>query len=174
MRQPSIRLRAMREMPTCENFVAWRPSSHVNVSPATTITLPNLDRLWHETLGDPRVAIGVLDGPVDVAHPAFAQANLELVDAGIAPVAREGPAAEHGTHVASVIFAGHGSGPLRGIAPSCRGVIIPIFADGPRGTIRTASQFDLARAIDLAMTRGVSVISISSGQFRPSGAAHPT
>jgi cyanobactin maturation PatA/PatG family protease len=138
------------------------------------MTLPKLDRLWHETLGDPRVAIGVLDGPVDVAHPAFAQANLELVDAGIAPVAREGPAAEHGTHVASVIFARHGPGPLRGIAPSCRGVIIPVFADGPGGTIRPASQFDLARAIDLAMTRGVSVISISGGQFRPSGAAHPT
>ena len=138
------------------------------------MTLPILDRLWQETLGDPRVAIGILDGPVDVAHPAFARADLELVDAGIMPVAREGPAAEHGTHVASVIFAGHGPGPLRGIAPGCRGVIIPVFADGPGGTIRTASQFDLARAIDLAMTRGVSVISISGGQFRPSGAAHPT
>ena len=137
------------------------------------MTLPRLDGLWRETLGDPRVAIGVLDGPVDVAHPAFARADLELVDTGIMPVAREGPAAEHGTHVASVIFAGHGQGPLRGIAPDCRGVIIPIFADGPGGTIRSASQFDLARAIDLAMTRGVSVISISGGQFRPSGAAHP-
>ena len=136
--------------------------------------LPRLDGLWRETLGDPRVTIGVLDGPVDVAHPAFTRADLELVDAGIMPVAREGPAAEHGTHVASVIFAGHGQGPLRGIAPGCRGVIIPIFADGPGETIRSASQFDLARAIDLAMTRGVSVISISGGQFRPSGAAHPT
>ena len=138
------------------------------------MTLPRLDGLWRETLGDPRVVIGVLDGPVDVAHPAFARADLELVDAGIMPVAREGPAAEHGTHVASVIFAGHGQGPLRGIAPGCRGVIIPIFADGPGGTVRSASQFDLARAIDLAMTRGASVISISGGQFRPSGAAHPT
>ncbi|HMB07294.1 MAG TPA: PatA/PatG family cyanobactin maturation protease, partial [Isosphaeraceae bacterium] len=136
--------------------------------------LLGLDRLWRETLGDPRIAIAVLDGPVDVAHPAFSRADLELVDAGIMPVAREGPAAEHGTHVAGVIFAGHGQGPLRGIAPSCRGVIIPVFADGSGGTIRSASQFDLARAIDLAMTRRVSVISISGGQFRPSGAAHPT
>ena len=136
--------------------------------------LAGLDKLWHETQGDPRVAIGVLDGPVDVAHPAFSQAHLKLVDAGIVPMAREGLAAQHGTHVASVIFAGHGQGPLQGIAPGCRGVIIPIFADGPGGTIRTASQFDLARAIDLAMTQGVSVISISGGQFRPSGAAHPT
>ena len=106
--------------------------------------LVGLDDLWHKTQGDPRVAIGVLDGPVDVAHPAFSRADLELVDAGVVPMAREGPAAEHGTHVASVIFAGHGQGPLRGIAPSCQGVIIPVFADGPGGTIRTASQFDLA------------------------------
>jgi subtilisin family serine protease len=97
------------------------------------MTLPILDRLWQETMGDPRVAIGILDGPVDVAHPAFARADLELVDAGIMPVAREGPAAEHGTHVASVIFAGHGQGPLRGIAPGCRGVIIPVFADRAGG-----------------------------------------
>ena len=138
------------------------------------MSIPRLDEIWRETVGDPRIAIAVLDGPIDTSHPCFLGANLELIDAGIAPEAREGPAAQHGTHVVSVIFAQHGAGPLRGIAPGCRGVIIPVFADGPKGMIRSASQFDLARAIDLAMSRGVFVISISGGQIRPSGAAHPT
>lgn len=31
--------------------------------------LPDLKQLWDETLGDPRVCIAVLDGPVDTAHP---------------------------------------------------------------------------------------------------------
>jgi cyanobactin maturation PatA/PatG family protease len=138
------------------------------------MSLRRLDAVWRETVGDPRIAIAVLDGPIDTSHPCFWGADLELIDAGIAPEACEGPAAQHGTHVVSVIFAQHGAGPLRGIAPGCRGVVIPVFADGPNGMIRSASQFDLARAIDLAMSRGVSVISISGGQIRPSGAAHPT
>ena len=134
----------------------------------------SIGRYLAETVGDPRIAIAVLGGPIDASHPCFMGANLELIDAGVAPEAREGLAAQHGTHVVSVIFAQHGAGPLRGIAPGCRGVIIPVFADRPNGMIRSASQFDLALAIDLAMSRGVSVISISGGQIRPSARRSPT
>ena len=36
--------------------------------------------LWNETLGDPSICIAVLDGPVDVAHPSLAGANLTILE----------------------------------------------------------------------------------------------
>ena len=33
--------------------------------------LRDLRSLWSLTLGDPRVCIAVLDGPVDLTHPCF-------------------------------------------------------------------------------------------------------
>lgn len=153
---------------------ALREGSLTSTGPARDgMHVLGLHGIWSHTLGDPRIAIAVLDGPFDASHPCFQGARLELIDVGIPPEASHGPSARHGTHVLSVIFARHGADPLHGIAPGCRGVVIPVFSDGPNGTLRPASQIDLARAIDLAMSRRVSVISISGGQFRPSGGAHP-
>src|SRR5262249_48752261 len=118
---------------------------------------PGLSTLWLETLGDPRVCVAVLDDPIDRAHPSFHGADLELLHT-LAPATEErGPALAHGTHVASVIFGQHG-GLVRGIAPRCRGVIAPIFASAPQGTIAPCSQLDLARAITQAVERGAHII----------------
>lgn len=72
----------------------------------------------------------------------------------------------HGTHVASVIFGQPGSS-VTGIAPQCRGLIVPVFADG-RGS---ASQLDLARAIEQAANAGAHVINLSGGQLTDYGEA---
>src|SRR5439155_26143086 len=81
-------------------------------------------------------------------------------------------ATQHGTHVASVIF-GQGNGSVRGIAPNCRGLVVPVFKDGPDGSIGACSQLDLARAIGQAVEHGAHVINISGGQLDTSGTAHP-
>src|SRR5262249_17216449 len=60
-----------------------------------------------------------------------------------------------------------------GIAPNCRGLIVPLFRDGIASGLAPCSQLDLARAILLASQNGAHVINISGGQFAPSGAAHP-
>jgi cyanobactin maturation PatA/PatG family protease len=120
------------------------------------------------TRGDPAIRIAVLDGPVDTAHPAFAQANLESI-AG-PPLDLHGEAAGHGTHVASLIF-GQPGGPVPGVAPGCTGLLVPIFHDGQDGALIPCSQLDLARAIQTGLAAGAHIISISGGQQGPATGA---
>lgn len=125
-----------------------------------------LERVWAHTLGDPRITIAVLDGPVDVLHPCLRGAALSLPARNEHSICRSHAACAHGLHVASQIFAQHGSGPLRGVAPRCRGLIIPIFQDptDPATPLRPCGQADLARAIEAAVGSGANVINISAGQ----------
>src|SRR5262249_25814818 len=134
--------------------------------------LPGLGSLWAQTLGDPAIRIAVLDGPVDLFHPSFRGADLTRIQTLVPAVADGGPACRHGTAVARPIFGQH-QGPPRGVAPRCRGFLLPIFESADAESFRSCSQLDLARALLQAAQQGVHLINISSGQFAPSGAAHP-
>jgi hypothetical protein len=112
--------------------------------------------------GERGVCIAVLDGPVDQAHACFIGADLTVLPTLAAEGAGNGRALAHGTHVASIIF-GQPGGPVRGIAPNCRGLIVPIFSDAGQGL--ACSQLDLARAILSAVDNGAHIINISGGQF---------
>jgi len=127
--------------------------------------------IWGETLGHESVCVAVLDGPVDLDHEALRGANLRQV-AGGPPDAADGVAFRHGTHVASVIF-GHHPGPVPGMAPRCRGVVIPLFTDGPGPGEPTCSQPQLAAAITAALDEGAHVVNISAGQVVPNTGVHP-
>ncbi|AFZ01069.1 PatA/PatG family cyanobactin maturation protease [Calothrix sp. PCC 6303] len=116
--------------------------------------------------GDSKICVAVLDGPVDQSHPCFDGANLTQLPTLVSSVADRGSASQHGTHVASVIFGQHDS-PVRGIAPNCRGLIVPVFSDGRDG-LAPCSQIDLARAITQAVEQGANVINISGGQLAAS------
>ena len=118
--------------------------------------------------GDDRICIAVLDGPVDQSHACFRGAKLRQLATLVQQESSDGHASAHGTHVASVIFGQPGS-TVSGIAPDCRGLIIPIFADDTL----TCGQLDLARAILLAIENGAHVINISGGQLTPSGEPEP-
>lgn len=145
------------------------------ISPSVTsviAAIPGLQALWAQTLGDPRITIAVLDGPVDRSHPSLVDADLTDVETLIPGTPDAGPASQHGTHVASILFAQH-PGPLRGLVPKCRGLIVPIYGDGPDGSLAPCSHIDLARALLLAAQHGASVINISGGQLEPTGTAHP-
>lgn len=130
-------------------------------------SLLQLKSLWDESLGVPSVCVAVLDGPVEQSHPCFNGANLTQLPTLVSGVADRGSASQHGTHVASVIFGQH-DGPVRGIAPNCRGLIVPVFADGREGGLAPCSQIDLARAITQAVEQGANVINISGGQLAAS------
>jgi hypothetical protein len=136
--------------------------------------LSGLAGIWRETLGDPSVVIAVLDGPVDLSHPSLVGAQIKVISGPRGSVCRAAACA-HGTHVASLIFGQHGVGPLNGIAPHCRGVVIPVFFDDPAypGAILPCSQADLARAIEAAVGYGARIINISAGQPGHPGAADP-
>jgi cyanobactin maturation PatA/PatG family protease len=129
-------------------------------------TLLQLKSLWNESLGTSGVCVAVLDGPVDQSHPCFDGANLTPLPTLVSGIANRGSASQHGTHVASVIFGQHNS-PIQGIAPNCRGLIVPVFADG-KDELSPCSQIDLARAITQAVEQGANVINISGGQLAAS------
>ncbi|MET9670263.1 S8 family serine peptidase [Streptomyces sp. NPDC006475] len=120
-----------------------------------------------EILGDPDVCIAVLDGPVHLSHPCFAGADLRRIDTLVQDPAGRGPMSVHGTHVASLLFGQPGS-PVVGIAPRCRGLILPVFRDGRKGRV---TQLDLARAIERAVEEGAHVINISGGERSADGRA---
>ena len=123
--------------------------------------IPGLEKLWAETRGDPKICVAVLDGIVDQNHPCFDGADLTRLPSLVSGEASEnGSMSAHGTHVASIIF-GQPDSPVEGIAPHCRGLIIPVFADD---RLRL-SQLDLARAIEQAVNAGANIINISAGQL---------
>lgn len=134
--------------------------------------IPGLQQLWAETLGHPDICLAILDGPVDQTHPSLQSARLTRIETVVSGNADRGPAARHGTHVTSIIFGQH-EGSVKGIAPNCRGLIVPIFDDGPDGSIAPCSQLDLARAITQAVEAGAHIINVSGGEISQSGTAHP-
>lgn len=129
--------------------------------------IPGIQQLWQTTQGDSHIRVAVLDGLVDQTHPCFEGAALRrlptLIEGEAYP---QGKMSKHGTHVASVIFGQHNS-PVSGIAPGCQGLILPVFPDNRS----KASQLDLARAIEQAVTAGAHIINISGGQLTDIGEA---
>ena len=129
--------------------------------------IPGLKKLWTETRGDPKICVAVLDGIVDQNHPCFIGADLTRLPSLVSGEANaNGSMSTHGTHVASIIFGQHDS-PVTGIAPQCRGLIIPVFADE---SLRL-SQLDLSRAIEQAVNHGANIINVSAGQLTDAGEA---
>ncbi|MFC7419721.1 PatA/PatG family cyanobactin maturation protease [Iodobacter arcticus] len=134
-------------------------------------SITGLVNLWAETTGSSEICIAVLDGSVDMNHPCFTGAQLQQVDTLSYSHAKQGLASEHGTQVASIIWGQHGSD-VQGIAPHCRGIIIPIYSSDHAAN-RTCSQLDLARAINQAISLGAHIINISGGELSSSGIASP-
>jgi cyanobactin maturation PatA/PatG family protease len=124
--------------------------------------IEGLRDLQRETLGDRRILVAVLDGPVDRGHSCFVGADL----LGCEELPKvKGKMLDHGTNVASILF-GQPNGPLQGVAPGCTGLLIPVFNDE-----RMLSQLDLSRAIEKAVEAGAHVINISGGQLTEVGEA---
>jgi hypothetical protein len=109
---------------------------------------------------------------VDRSHASLLGADLAPLNGPAPGQLDDGPACRHGTQVASILFGRHDS-PIRGLAPGCRGVVVPIFESIDDTTFRSCSQLDLARALTEALLAGAQIINVSGGQFAPSGMAHP-
>lgn len=107
-------------------------------------TLPGLKQLWAESLGDPNVCVAVLDSTVDQTHPCFKGARLSWIETLVSGGYNQQSASQHGTHIASIIFGQHSSS-VPGIAPSCRGLLLPVFSSGVENSLAPCSQIDLAR-----------------------------
>ncbi|MBX8691992.1 PatA/PatG family cyanobactin maturation protease [Mycobacterium sp. 20091114027_K0903767] len=134
----------------------------------TDFILGELTALRDNVIPDPEVCVAILDGPVDLTHPCFADARITRADSLVLDEAGTGAMSGHGTHVTSIVFGKPGTGTL-GLAAGCRGVVVPIFQDSS-GHL---TQLDLARAIERAMLSGADVINISGGELVERGEADP-
>ena len=117
--------------------------------------------LWARTKGDPQVRIAILDGPVDLDHPSLAPAQITVLDLFGRGSVESTLEYEHGTHVASLVFGAHDS-EAKGVAPGCRGLLIPIYG-GPVG-LASCTQAELASAIYAAVDHDADVVNVSGGQ----------
>jgi len=111
--------------------------------------------------GSPKISIAVLGGPVDRTHDCFRGARLTPLGIAAEPRGADGPETAQGTHIASLIF-GQPCSSAEGVAPLCRGLIIPIFTEGRP----TSSEPELARAIMLALDHGADIVLVSDGAWR--------
>ena len=68
----------------------------------TDFILGELKSLRDSVIPDPEVCIAILDGPVDLAHPCFADARITRADSLVLDEAGAGAMSGHGTHVASI------------------------------------------------------------------------
>ena len=117
--------------------------------------------------GSSKVTVAVIDGAVDFTHEVFVGADLRTALGANTMSAEAGnKMAEHGTHVASILFGQPGT-EVEGICPGVRGVIIPVY-DAASGS---APQLEVARAIELAIEEGADIINFSGGQYSDTGLA---
>jgi hypothetical protein len=114
-----------------------------------------LEQIWTQTLGSPRVAVAILDGPVDLSHPAFLALKIKQAE-------KIPPPSFHGTSVAGILFGDHGT-EIRGIVPQCSAISIPIWLSTGE-EVQSCSQDDLAAAIMTAIELGANIINISGGE----------
>jgi cyanobactin maturation PatA/PatG family protease len=127
----------------------------------------DIQKLHLMTLGSPEICVAVLDGLVDQSHECFNGAALTLLPSLVqGEASSDGSMSSHGTHVTSLIF-GQPDSSVVGVSPRCKGVIIPVFSDQRH----SASQLDLARAIEQAVNAGAHIINISGGQVTDFGEA---
>jgi hypothetical protein len=121
------------------------------------LAIPGMSALRQRTLGDGRICIAILDGPVALDHPCFEGADLTALDGPWSgrPVG-EG-AAEHACHIASVILGQPGTS-VEGVAPRCRGLNIPVLWNVDTAT----DPISLANAIAAAFREGADIIHIAS------------
>ena len=80
-------------------------------------SVTGLRKLWMQTLGDPRVGIAVLDGPVDGSHPCFAGAELTQLEPLFTGFAKDGFAGTAGVRDARTAGLGGTALPM-GDAPA--------------------------------------------------------
>lgn len=99
----------------------------------------------------PSAPIGLIDTRINVKHPSLAESRITLLALFEGDVEPSG--AHHGTAVAALLV---GKGTVPGLVPEAELIAIDAFRKGD-----VATGFDLARAIEMLVARGVPVINMS-------------
>jgi subtilisin family serine protease len=123
------------------------------------------------TGGKPEIGIGLIDGPVLIAHPDLSAQNIREVSGGEAHACALGSstACKHGTFVAGILCAQRSSA-APAICPDCTLLVRPIFSESnpANGEMPSATPEDLAQAIVDCVDAGARVLNISGALVQPS------
>jgi subtilisin family serine protease len=135
------------------------------------LELVRLSPLMARTSGRAEISVGLIDGPVLLAHPELASENIREI-----PGKRRGTCARsdsiacmHGTFVVGILSARPGS-TAPAICPACTLILRPIFFEeaGLDNVIPSAEPQDLAEAIIDTVDAGARIINLSSSIAQPS------
>ncbi len=119
--------------------------------------------------GDPSVTVALLDSDIDLRHPCFGGADIGCLSIETdAPFGHDSPGAAQGTHVASLLCGQPDSG-VTGLAPRCRIIGLPVYAEDARGQPVACHQPMLGRAIRRAAEAGADIITISGAPMAQPG-----
>jgi subtilisin family serine protease len=137
---------------------------------ADSLEVAGLTALMRVTTGIPKVAIGLIDGPVAANHPDLTTENIRSLTAAASPTTpNNGVALSHGTYVAGILAARRGSA-APAICPACTLLVRPIFleAASDNAEMPSATPDETAEAIADCVDAGAQVINLSVSVAQPS------
>lgn len=135
------------------------------------LELTNLRLLMDRTSGSPKIAIGLIDGPVNTDHPELSQATCRVLQGSIPGSCgnKESIACIHGTFIAGMLVAKRGSS-APSICPACHLLVRPVFAETLQGNdpIPATKASELSRAIMECIQAGARILNLSLVVTQPS------
>jgi subtilisin family serine protease len=139
----------------------------------TPLDLVKLSQLMELTAGRADITVGLIDGPVAIAHVDLAGDKIREVPGATAACAQATSAAcLHGTFVAGILSAKRSS-PAPAICPNCTLMVRPVFAEAVAGSLESpsAQPEELAVAILECIGAGARVVNLSLALTRSSSQA---
>jgi subtilisin family serine protease len=129
--------------------------------------------LMNISSGQPDITIGIIDGPVDLNHPAFQGSRIRTVRESqyIACKSASDIACVHGTSVTSILTAKRGLF-APAICPDCSIILNPVFTEDPTTSmtnnnsnilIPSTTAEELSNAIMETIDAGSKIINLSLG-----------
>jgi subtilisin family serine protease len=135
------------------------------------LDLVKLTALMERTSGQPGIAIGLVDGPIAMHHPALAHANIRELPGALSGTCTQtsSTACLHGTFIAGILC-GQRNSVAPALCPGCTLLVRPIFTEttSPNGQMPSATPEELATAIIDVISAGARVINLSAALVQPS------
>jgi len=138
------------------------------------LNLIRLQSMMAISRGIPNVTIGLIDGPVDMNHPAFDGSKISAVNQSQIAVCKNASsiACRHGTFITGILCAKRGLA-APAICPGCKLLLRPIFIETPDNSSKGINKEDimfpstrpeeLSEAIIEVVNAGARIINLSLG-----------